>query len=236
MVSADEGTLVLVAEGASRRLPAISLETKTEAGRSQTINFGAICLPGLLLMSLLFMANGTSLDVWVEKEAGTLRRTVSTPQQLGVFLAGKMAAALVLIAFVVTVALGVGMALFNAQPLRASLAFLWACYAGAALFCYFVLIQLLFTSARAAGIASQMVVFPIMMIGGSFFPFEAMPAWMARIGRWTPNGLAVAHLKDILFGQPDAASIAVGAVAIGVPAAVAFAASVRRLRGPFLTS
>ena len=216
--------------------PVIGLDTKIEAERSQGVGFGAIFLPGLLVMSLLFVANGMSLDLWVEKEAGTLRRTVSVPHRLGSFLAGKMAAALVVIAFVVIVALGVGLTLFSAQPFRASLAFLWACYAGAALFCYFVLIQLSFTSARAAGIASQMVVFPLMMIGGSFFPFEAMPAWMARLGRWTPNGLAVVHVKEILFGQPDVASIAVAALAIGIPAALAFAVSIRRLKGPFLTS
>ena len=47
-----------------------------------------------------------------------------------------------------------------------------------------------------------MIVFPLIMIGGSFFPFEVMPAWMARIGRWTPNGLASRNVKQILFGQP----------------------------------
>ena len=48
---------------------------------------------------------------------------------------------------------------------------------------------------------ASLMVFPLMMIGGSFFPFEAMPAWMAAVGRWTPNGQAVARLKDILDGS-----------------------------------
>jgi ABC-type multidrug transport system permease subunit len=216
--------------------PVMSLEVKTEAERSRTVDFGAMFLPGLLFMSVLFMANGMSLDVWIEKDRGTLRRTVSTPQRLGWFLAGKMIAAVVLIALVVFVALAVGVTLFHIRPLRAPLAFLWSCYAGAALFCFFVLIQLSASSARAAGVASQMVVFPLMMIGGSFFPFEAMPEWMARIGRWTPNGLAVTHVREILLGQQDAGSIALAAAAIGAPAALAFALSVRRLRGAFVTS
>ena len=37
------------------------------------------------------------------------------------------------------------------------------------------------------------------MIGGSFFPFEAMPDWMVRIGKLTPNGWALGHIKDILL-------------------------------------
>jgi len=192
-------------------------------------------LPGLLLMSVLFMTNGMSLDIWIEKERGTLRRSFSTPHRLGLFLASKLAAALALIAVVTTVAMGVGIALFDIQPIRVPLAFVWTCYAGAALFCYFIVLQMSASTARAAGIAAQTVVLPLMMMGGSFFPFEVMPAWMARIGRWTPNGLAVTHVKQILFGTVDPAALAIGAVAIGIPAALAFAFGVRRLRS-FVTA
>ena len=65
---------------------------------------------------------------------------------------------------------------------------------------YLVLIQLLASSTRGGQFLSSMIVFPLMMIGGSFFPLEVMPPWMARIGRWTPNGLGVVQLKEILFG------------------------------------
>ena len=59
---------------------------------------------------------------------------------------------------------------------------------------------------------------------------------MARIGRWTPNGLGVAYLKQILFDRPDPAALAVAAAAIGVPAVAAFLLCVRRLRGSFATN
>ena len=81
-----------------------------------------------------------------------------------------------------------------------------------------------------------MVVFPLLMIGGSFFPLEVMPPWMARVGRWTPNGLAVAEIKEILFGHPHPATVAIAAVAIGAPAALALWIGVRRLRGQFAVS
>ena len=83
---------------------------------------------------------------------------------------------------------------------------------------------------------SNLVLFPIVMLGGSFFPFEAMPEWMAAIGRWTPNGLALVRLKEIVAGQPDPGGLLASALAIGLPAAAAFALSVRRLRGGFLVS
>jgi hypothetical protein len=59
---------------------------------------------------------------------------------------------------------------------------------------------------------------------------------MARIGRWTPNGLGVVQLKEILSGHPDPARLAVAAVAIGAPAALALWIAARRLRGQFAVS
>lgn len=216
--------------------PVISLDMKTEASRSTSLNFGTIFLPGLLFMSVLFMANGMSLDMWVEKERGTLRRAVSAPQPLACFVAGKLTASVILIGVVSSIALVLAAAAFNVRLLRVPFAIVWACYAGAALFSYFVLLQLLATSARGAGVLGQVVVFPLMMLGGSFFPFDVMPAWMAAVGRWTPNGLAVTRIRDILFGQPDTRSIVVSAALIGLPAAAAFLLSVQRLRRRFVTT
>ena len=81
-----------------------------------------------------------------------------------------------------------------------------------------------------------MVVFPLMMLGGSFFPFDLMPAWMAAIGRWTPNGLAVTHIRALLFEQPDWQAIAIATPLLALPAAGAFWLSVGRIRRRFATS
>jgi len=187
-------------------------------------------------MSLMFTAQGMSLDIWIEKTSGTLRRLLSTPQRVASFLMGKLVASVTIMALAVVVALGLGVVMFGVPMARAPLALVWAAFAGAALFSYLVLIQVLSTSTRGGQFLSSMIVFPLIMIGGSFFPFEVMPAWMARIGRWTPNGLAVAKIKEILFGHPEPGALAVAAVALGVPAAVAFWLAVRRLRGQFAVS
>ena len=51
------------------------------------------------------------------------------------------------------------------------------------------------------------VVISILFLGGSFFPFEAMPDWLAAIGRWTPNGWAMLQFKAILGGGATAAGL-----------------------------
>lgn len=215
--------------------PALTIETK-KAPKEEEPNFWALFLPGLLFMSLLFTAQGMSIDIWIEKTGGTLRRVLSTPQRITSFLLGKLTASVAIMALAVLLALGLGVTMFGVPLGRTPAALVWTAYAGGALFSYLALIQVLATSARGGQFLSSMVVFPLMMIGGSFFPLEIMPPWMARIGRWTPNGLAVTEVKEILFGHPDPARIAVAALAIGVPAALSLWIAARRLRGQFVVS
>jgi len=50
------------------------------------------------------------------------------------------------------------------------------------------------------------------------------------VGRWTPNGLGVARLKELLWGDVSVTSLGLAALGIGIPAAIAFMLSWRRLR------
>jgi ABC-type multidrug transport system permease subunit len=70
--------------------------------------------------------------------------------------------------------------------------------------------------------------FPLMMIGGSFFPFESMPKWMATVGSWTPNGWMLVKLKAILLNQAEPLSLSVAAFALIVIFGLLFWIGVRR--------
>ncbi len=216
--------------------PVLSLAAPSQDAEGETLDIGAIFLPSLLFMALMFTAQGVSNDIWIEKTAGTLRRTLCTPQGAAAFLAGKVGGGAVIMAGAILVAIAVGMVAFDVPLARAPLALAWATFAGAAILCYLIGLQLLATSARGGQLLSLMVVFPLIMMGGSFFPFETMPAWMQSIGRWTPNGLAAIQLKQILFGAADTRAILAAALGIGLPALAVFFLSVRRLRGAFATS
>jgi ABC-type multidrug transport system permease subunit len=47
---------------------------------------------------------------------------------------------------------------------------------------------LLMPTEKAASVVTSAMVFPLMMLGGSFFPFDSMPKWMVAIGQYLPNG------------------------------------------------
>jgi ABC-type multidrug transport system permease subunit len=207
-----------------------------EEGDPDGFNFGTVFVPGVLFMALLFIAQGMIEDLWTEKEQGTLRRIVSTPQSLLAFLGGKLAAGAVLMAAATLIGLAVDVLVYDVALGAVPFALVWCTFAGTALLALFLLIQFLASSRRAASILTSSVLFPLMMIGGSFFPFEAMPDWMVAVGRWTPNGMGVIVLKDVLRQELELSSLLVPVVALGGLTVLALFLSERVLMRRFVRS
>jgi ABC-type multidrug transport system permease subunit len=148
-------------------------------------------------------------------------------------MGGKLAAGAGFMAAISLVALLAVVPMTGAPWLSLPGALVWCTFSGTTLLCVFVILQFLASTARGANIVTTMVLFPLMMIGGSFFPLELMPRWMAAIGRFTPNGQGVVQLRAILGGTADATSLALAVVAMGLPSLVFFFLSVRLVRGRF---
>jgi ABC-type multidrug transport system permease subunit len=210
--------------------PVLTFSVKTDTPAEQPLNFGQLFLPGMLFMSFLFIAQGMGFDVWEEKREGTLRRLLATPQSAGRLLLGKLLAGVGVATAVALAGLLGAVAMFDLSWSRIPAALLWCAYVSGALLAMMSLLHLSAGSQRGSEMLSGIIVFPLMMLGGSFFPFEAMPSWMASAGRWTPNGLGVTRLKDLLYGDVSMPALALAALGIGIPALLAYVASWRRLR------
>ena len=217
--------------------PVLAVETTIEEEQRAKENSGAVLevdlrmlfVPGVLLMSLMFMAQGLADDLWAEKNAGTLRRSMILPHSIRSILAGKLLANAVLIACVSLAILGLGM-IYTGLPLsNLPTAVAWSTLAGSVFTVMMMLILVHLPSRRGGNLALSMLIFPLMMIGGSFFPFEAMPASMASIGRMTPNGWALTHLSDLLFDRSDLRALLLPGAVMSLALALLFFATSRRL-------
>jgi ABC-type transport system involved in cytochrome c biogenesis permease component len=155
-------------------------------------------LPGIVLMALLFSANGLAADYWQERDAGTLRRLVSAPGALLQFVGGKALAALVLIAAISAVTLCIGFVYHGVAWTKFLSSLLWVSLGGISLYAWFAALQMLFSNNQAANLLTTILLFPLMMAGGSFFPLAALPDWIAAIGRLSPNGFVVDRLSGEL--------------------------------------
>ena len=141
------------------RLEDADAEGTDEPAVVSGLDFARLFLPGMIFMSVLFITQGISSDLWQEKQGGTLRRAVSAPQSLLLFVGGKLIAGLALIAMVATVALGVGVLVFDLSLLRVPMAVVWCAYAGTALLGLFLFIAILGSTQRTANLISTMTLF-----------------------------------------------------------------------------
>jgi ABC-type multidrug transport system permease subunit len=210
--------------------PAIDLETVSLA-EAEEFDFGRAFFPGMLILAVLFMATGLSTDMWTERRLGTLRRVVTTPRGAGAIVAGKWLAGGAALALVSAVGLAAGRWVFGIELANPGLAFLWLALVGVGLLALFTVIQLLPRSERAANVLVNAITLPMAMLGGSFFPFEAMPDWMVAVGTSTPNGWALVRLRAILDGAVEAEVLAASAGVVAAVVVVLGALVARRVRG-----
>jgi len=214
--------------------PVIKLENvppPPESTAGGAASFAISFLPGIVLMALLFAAQGLSNDIWHERETGVLRRMVTTPLDLTSIVLGKVLAATVVLAATSGVILAAGMAYLQITLARWPLAVAWSAGSGAVLTLLLLVIQLHASSHRAASFLTFSVLFPLLMLGGSMFPLAAMPHWMATLGACTPNGWAAIRLNAILTGQATGSAVATGFLSILVAGALLFFWSRGRLGG-----
>jgi ABC-type Na+ efflux pump permease subunit len=178
--------------------------------------FAAMMMPGMLYMAVFFIAGGLATDVWRERTSGALRRVATTPASLGIFLAGKMLAAAMVLAVVGVFGLILAHFLVDLPVANFALAALWIAASGTGLYLLMMILQSLASTERVATLLSNFVMLPLTMLGGSFFPLEIMPQGLARIGRLTPNGWSIQQLQGILSGtlQPLSFAIVVGFLAV----------------------
>lgn len=151
-------------------------------------NISLLFLPGIVLMALLFTSQGLSADYWKERESGNLRRLVSSPGSLHQFVIGKALAAVVIVAGIAGITMLMGFVYHGIAWSKLLPSMLFVVLAGVGFFAWFAALQMLFSTQKGASLLTMIVLFPLMMMGGSFFPLDALPNWLADIGRMSPNG------------------------------------------------
>jgi ABC-type multidrug transport system permease subunit len=174
--------------------PVIEIEVAEPTGDEPSIPLALLFMPGIIMMAIVFAANGLAGDFWREREQGTLRRLVSSPAGIGEFLAGKAGAVSVIVGIVGGITLAIAFFYHEIAWVHLPPSLLWVVLSGVALFSWFGALQMMFANPKAASLVSMMLVFPLLMAGGSFFPLAVLPDWIAAIGRASPNGFMADRL------------------------------------------
>jgi len=170
----------------------------TEGAREAS--FSMLFFPGLLMMSVIFAAQGLAEDFWQEREMGTLRRLKSTSASVLEMFTSRMISFAIAFLIVLLPLSFLGFVALDLPWTKLPLALAWLIVAGLMLSSLASFIQVLAPTRKAGSLFSMLVFFPLLLIGGSFFPIESMPDFLAAFGRFTPNGMMLEPLKRYLIG------------------------------------
>jgi ABC-type multidrug transport system permease subunit len=206
---------------------------EAEAAEESLVGIGELFFGSLLILSLAFMSSGLAEDLWFEKTAGTLRRSLSLPGGAFALIAGKLLCSAALLFAVSLSGVAVGKFLFDLELSNFFGSAVWATVIGLFLTSLLLLIQTFASTQRTGALLANLVVMPLMMFGGCFFPFDAMPEWMIAIGTKLPNGWGLLRLQNLLTGTPEPALLGAGALGFLVAILALAALTARRVAGRF---
>ncbi len=187
--------------------PVLEVKDATPQPQGVSVNMALLMFPGILVMAAFFAANGQSANFWTEKENGTLGRWVDSPNAFSAFWFSQWFTAMALTTIVAAPIMLAGFFYFDISFENFLTALLWLSMAGPILFAVLSVIQVLAPSQKAGGVISTLIMFPLLMAGGSFFPTETMPKFIATIAQYTPNGRVIEPLKAYLAGEYDASGM-----------------------------
>jgi hypothetical protein len=178
--------------------PLIDIEIVEPPAEEPSPPVALLFMPGIIVMAVLFAANGLAGDFWRERVQGTLSRLAQAPGVLSGFIAGKSLAVAAVVGLVGGFTLVLGFLYHGVSWQKLPVALAWICVSGVALFAWFAVLQMSFSSQKAANLVSSALLFPLLMTGGSFFPLSVMPGWIATIGMVSPNGFVAARLTTLV--------------------------------------
>ena len=181
--------------------PVMNVEDITPLPETGSVSFVLLMFPGILIMAAFFAANGQSSSFWTEKEKGTLGRWVASPNAFYAFWVAQWFTAMLLTAIVAAPIMLAGFFYLGLSFEKYFSSLAWLTLTGPILFAVLSLIQVLAPSKKVGGMISTLVMFPLLMAGGSFFPTETMPKFIAAIAGYTPNGRVIEPLKAYLTGE-----------------------------------
>jgi len=187
--------------------PALDVEILAQEAEEPGPGLGALFYPAIVVMALVFAAQHLAIDLWTEREGGTLRRVATAPLAWPLWLLARLLVALAVFGAVALLVSLLYFLWFDWGWALLTPALGWAVLSGIPLYALMLLLCQLAGSRRSADVLTMVVLIPALILGGSFFPFAAMPDGMVAIGRWLPNGVAARWLTELMFGQARLADL-----------------------------
>jgi ABC-2 type transport system permease protein len=174
---------------------------------SHDLKYIDFLLPGIVAMSIMQMSVFSVAFVFVQaKEKGILKRLFATPMKPSQFLTANVITRLIVSVVQAAILIAVGVLLLNAHVLGSYLLVLLIIILGVLMFLGLgFIISGIAKTFDSVPVFANLVVFPMLFLGGVFFPIDNMPNWLQNIAKFLPltffsNALREVMTKDAGLG------------------------------------
>ena len=167
---------------------------------SHNLRYIEFLLPGLIALSIMQMSVFSVAFVFTQyKEKGVLKRLLATPMRPYQFVVANVITRLFVAFLQAATFLVLGLILFNAHVVGSYWLLSLSVVLGAIMF-----LGLGFTASGLSKTVdsvpaiANLVVFPMLFLGGTFFPLSSMPGWLQNIARFLPLTYFSTALRDVM--------------------------------------
>lgn len=153
-------------------------------------------LPGIVALAIMQMSIFSTAFVFVDyKEKGILKRLLATPMKPHQFVTANVITRLLVAIAQAAILVAVGVLAFKAHVIGSYWLLLPSVILGGVMFLGMgFAISGLAKTVEAVPAIANLVVFPMLFLGGTFFPLDIMPTWLQSIVQYLP----LTYLSDAL--------------------------------------
>lgn len=178
--------------------PILSVETKEV--NAHNLRYIEFLLPGLIALSIMQMSVFSVAFVFTQyKEKGVLKRLLATPMRPFQFVAANAITRLLVSVAQAVIFIVVGLILFKVHVVGSYLLLALCVVLGALMFLGLgFTISGLAKTVDSVPVFANIVVFPMMFLGGTFFAISNMPAWLRFIAQFLPLTYFSTAVREIM--------------------------------------
>jgi ABC-2 type transport system permease protein len=168
---------------------------------SRNLKYIDFLVPGVVALSLMQMAVFSVAFVFVDfKEKGILKRLLATPMKPFEFVTANVITRLIVAVVQASFLILVGVLIFKAQVIGSYWLMLPIVILGAIMFLGMgFAISGLAKTVEAVPALANLIAFPMLFLGGTFFPIETMPAWLQNIASYLPLTYLSNSLRQVMI-------------------------------------
>lgn len=175
-----------------------NLQTEEVNSRNQT--YFDFLLPGVVALAIMQMSVFSVAFVFADyKEKGVLKRLLATPLRPFQFVTANVITRLLIAVAQAAILIAVGVLLFHAHVIGSYFLVLLCVLLGSIMFLGlgFTISGIANTVESVPAIAN-LVVFPMLFLGGTFFPLTSMPNWLQHVVKYLPLTYLSHSVREVM--------------------------------------